>query len=252
MFSQPLLLFLCPTHPSGLQGGAFTWIFTKPPPLHVRDMPDALQPDRPCQKTIRLFEETIAACADPVMRVNEASIVDMEDILRLLTQLEPLPCDWAGGVICGHVLGVKREDGIEVEVDVVEPEDQDEFQIDDFVTAASPNGEKESFYLARILNLYHARHRGLIQVQWYQDKNQKEFGSYKAQSGGDEGRNTDWIHPDSCRRCTVIMDGRSRRNDVYRIQLDAYGKEENAIRIAMAAGRLAEEEHDSQENQLMF
>jgi hypothetical protein len=230
------------SHPSGLQGGAKTWIFCKAPPLHVKDMPPARQPERPCLQIIKGFEDTIRQCRENAsLRVAPECVDDMEDILKLLKQEYPLPCNWFGGVICGHVAGVRRE-GASI-VEVADDDACDEFEVDDFVVVATTSDEDQSFWLAKVVRVDSDE----LLVAWYDAS--KIFGCYKPAKGGDQGRHTQGVSPDCCMGVTVVKDKRSPTGMV--IKTDMYGTEESRINLAMSHGRQVAEQMDSQ-NHVMF
>jgi hypothetical protein len=172
----------------------------------------------------------------------------MEDILRLLRQEQELPCDWYGGVICGHVVGVLREGGFGAEVVAPVPAlYHDDLQIDDYVTVATNSEEDERFWLARVLALNQGEEGDEVLVRWFASSHNKEFGCYRPEEGEDEGWATDLVSFASCRLCEVTPDERS--SVAVRIVLDPYGGKKNAILVAMSHARQLEEQHDSQNNQ---
>lgn len=235
------------SHPSGLQGGEFTWIFCKPPPLHVRDMPPALQPERPCLEIIQKYEKTVEQCrSDPLLRVDPECVEDMEDIMRLLRQEDPLPCEWYGGVVCGHVAGVRREGGVNV-LEVVQPSPVQtiEFEVDDFVTVATTMEEEEAFWLAKVLRV----DGDDLWVMWYESTHAgQSFGTYKPAVGGDHGRHTQSVSSECCFTVKIKDDGRSTSGGV-KIKCDVYGGERGRIMLAMSHGRLRMDMDNSQENE---
>lgn len=204
-------------------------------------MPPARQPERPCLALIHKYEATVKECRDNLMmRVAPHSVEDMEDILRLLKQEEPLPCDWYGGVICGHVAGVRREEGVAEVVAV--PEETDEFDVDDFVTVATTMEEEQLFWLAQIVAIKGDE----LKVAWFEST--KQFGTYFPAEGGDNGRHTQWISDECCFVVGTRRDLRSR-NGGRTIMRCQYGSEMSKILIAMASGRALADIANSQENE---
>jgi hypothetical protein len=212
-------------------------------------MPPALQPERPCQPILAQYQNTIDTCKREVaMRVPGHCVEDMENIMLLLLQEQPLPCDWYGDVICGHVVGALREGGVRV-VEVDEYVPSTEFEVDDFVTVATTSEEQERFWLAKVLAIDQGLNGDELQVHWYESTREgKEFKCYIPSPGGDQGRHTQPVDRECCFGVKVRADSRSTRGGVN-IQLDVYGKERTAILLAMTHGRSVAEQHDSQENE---
>jgi hypothetical protein len=205
-------------------------------------MPPARQPERPCLAIINTYEATVQECKDNLeLHVAPHSVEDMEDILRLLKQEEPLPCDWYGMVICGHVAGVRRENGVGDEVGVV-PEVSDEYEVDDFVTVATTVDEDQLFWLAQVVEI----NGDQLKVHWYNST--KEFGTYFPCKGADQGRHTQWVSEEACFVVRTKPDARSNRGGL-KIAGCQYGTELNRITYAMEHGRQKADETNSQENE---